>query len=94
MPLERLTRAIFLKAEFGFLGVVVVTFKHTPLLKGDPFGSSVLFLCKVSKFVCNAKTLLLELAVFLPFLINWLIVGIKYYVELLFNKNKPDLPGC
>lgn len=29
------TRAIFRTAEFGFLGVVVVTFTHTPRLNGE-----------------------------------------------------------
>ena len=29
------TLAIFLTAEFGFLGLVVVTFVQTPLLNGD-----------------------------------------------------------
>jgi len=29
------TRATFLKAEFGFLGVVVKTLTQTPRLKGD-----------------------------------------------------------
>ena len=32
-PLDNLTLATFLKAEFGFLGVVVYTFTQTPLLK-------------------------------------------------------------
>jgi hypothetical protein len=35
MPLVNLTRATFLRAEFGFLGVVVNTFKQTPLLNGE-----------------------------------------------------------
>lgn len=34
-PLVSLTRAIFLIAEFGFLGVLVVTFVQTPRLNGD-----------------------------------------------------------
>jgi len=34
MPLVNLTLAIFRKAEFGFLGVVVETFVQTPRLKG------------------------------------------------------------
>jgi len=33
-PFERRTRAIFRIAELGFLGVFVVTFVHTPRLKG------------------------------------------------------------
>lgn len=34
MPLVNRTRAIFRKAEFGFLGVVVDTLMQTPRLKG------------------------------------------------------------
>jgi hypothetical protein len=33
--LVNLTRATFLKAEFGFFGVTVKTFKQTPLLNGE-----------------------------------------------------------
>ena len=39
MPLERRTLAIFLIAEFGFLGVVVVTLMQTPRLNGLPSGN-------------------------------------------------------
>lgn len=35
MPFVRRTRAIFLMAELGFFGVFVVTFVHTPRLKGE-----------------------------------------------------------
>jgi hypothetical protein len=35
MPLDRRTLATLRRAEFGFLGVTVVTFVHTPLLKGE-----------------------------------------------------------
>ena len=34
MPLVKRTLAIFRRAEFGFLGVVVETFVQTPRLKG------------------------------------------------------------
>jgi len=56
-------RVTFLKAELGFLGVIVQTLVHTPLFKGLP--------CKdgVSDFL---KTF------FLPFLTNWFMVGISY----------------
>lgn len=33
-PLLNLTLAIFLSPEFGFLGFVVPTFKHTPFISG------------------------------------------------------------
>jgi len=70
MPFDKRTRAIFLKAELGFLGVVVVTFKQTPRLKGAPLDNSVLFLCKVSSVDCNAGDFDLILDVFLPLRTN------------------------
>jgi len=42
--LDSLTLAILRKAEFGFFGVVVVTLKQTPLLKGLPRRRSFLVL--------------------------------------------------
>ena len=36
MPLVRRTRAIFRSAEFGFFGVIVRTWVHTPRLNGLP----------------------------------------------------------
>ncbi len=35
IPFERRTLAIFRKAEFGFLGVIVFTERQTPLLNGE-----------------------------------------------------------
>jgi hypothetical protein len=35
MPFVSRTRATFLRAELGFFGVVVKTFKQTPRLKGE-----------------------------------------------------------
>lgn len=70
MPLDKRTRAIFLKAEFGFFGVVVVTLTQTPRLKGEPFGNSVRFLCKVSIIDCKAGDLVFVLLECLPFLTN------------------------
>src|SRR3990170_5907374 len=40
MPLVRRTRAIFRRAEFGFLGVMVRTTVHTPRFWGEPRRSS------------------------------------------------------
>jgi hypothetical protein len=79
MPLDNLTLAIFLKAEFGFFGVVVVTFKQTPLLKGEPDGKKVLFLCKVSITLSKAGDLLFFLVVRLPLRTSWLTVGINIH---------------
>jgi hypothetical protein len=59
-PLVSLTRATLRKAEFGFLGVEVYTRVHTPLLWGELFRAGVdIFL----------------IIFFLPFLINWVMVG-------------------
>ena len=87
MPLESLTRAIFLKAELGFFGVVVVTFRHTPLLKGAPLGKSDRFLCKVSKTDCKAGDLLFFFDFVRPFRTSWFIVGILK----IRNNNNIDL---
>jgi len=47
--LVNLTLATLRKAEFGFFGVVVYTFKHTPRIKGAPvFINNVLFLIKLT----------------------------------------------
>jgi hypothetical protein len=50
-------------AEFGFLGVVVYTLVHTPLLCGQEF---------------KAGDLDFEVFDFRPFLTNCCIVGIKF----------------
>jgi hypothetical protein len=76
MPFDSLTRAIFLKAELGFFGVVVVTFTQTPRLNGEPLGKSVLFLCKVSSVDCNAGDLVFLMFECRPFRTSWFIVGI------------------
>src|SRR5439155_27147968 len=36
VPLDRRTRATFRRAEFGFLGVMVFTCRHTPRFCGQP----------------------------------------------------------
>ena len=60
MPLVNLTRATFLKAEFGFLGVLVYTRVHTPLLWGEP---------------SKAGAFSFPLTSFLPILMSWFMVG-------------------
>jgi hypothetical protein len=70
MPLESLTLAIFLKAEFGFLGVVVVTLTQTPRLNGEPFGNSVRFRRMVFKTGAKAGVFDFLPMVFRPFLIS------------------------
>jgi len=41
MPFDRRTRAILRSAEFGFLGVMVRTWVHTPRRCGAPFADWV-----------------------------------------------------
>jgi len=81
MSLVNLTLAIFRKAEFGFFGVVVLTFKHTPRLKGliDAVG---LFL-RVLKTLLNAGDFVFLTFGFLTFLFSWFIVGILSFAVKL-----------
>lgn len=68
MPLVSFTLATFLKAELGFLGVVVKTFKQIPLLKGEKYSFGLFFL--TLKPNVKAGDLVRFLVFFLPFLIN------------------------
>ena len=68
MPLVSLTLATFLKAELGFLGVVVKTFKQTPLLKGELQSLGRFF--KTLKPKLRAGVLWVLVLPFLPFFIN------------------------
>ena len=58
---DNLTLATFLKAEFGFFGVVVYTLVQTPRFNAQ---------------ACNAGTLFLITCFTRFFFNNWLIVGI------------------
>jgi len=66
MPFVNLTRATFRKAELGFLGVAVKTFKHTPLLKGEADSLGLFF--KTLKVNSKAGDLVRFKVLFLPFL--------------------------
>lgn len=68
MPLVNLTRATLRRAEFGFLGAIVLTLRQTPRLKGEGnfFG---LFLSKL-KFRQRAGAFGFFLVIFLGFLTN------------------------
>lgn len=69
-----LTRATFRRAELGFLGVMVNTFVHTPLFRGQGIATALFF--RLLKVKLRAGDFVF-LAVFLRgLLINWLIVGI------------------
>lgn len=75
MPLVKRTLAIFLIAELGFLGVLVVTFVATPRLNGELKNTGLFFLVlnprvKATDFDLREVLLLFRLT-------NWLIVDIK-----------------
>ena len=74
MPLLRRTRAILRKAEFGFLGVVVVTRVHTPRFWGAPLLCRRRRICRALKVYCKAGALLLLGLGFRPFRTSWLMV--------------------
>ena len=61
-PFVRRTLATLRIAEFGFLGVRVMTWMQTPRRKGEP---------------SKAGDLVLLLSLFRPLRTNWLIVGIS-----------------
>src|SRR3989344_2348577 len=88
MPLVRRTRAIFRIAEFGFLGVFVVTFVHTPRLNGA-LKKTGLFLRTLNPFV-SAGVLLLYGALLRLRFTSWLMVGIdntnyEYFTKVRNN---------
>jgi hypothetical protein len=58
----------FRKAEFGLLGVVVLTIKQTPLLKGE--ATSTYSLLRELKIVFNADVRVLPFGFFLPLFTN------------------------
>src|SRR3989338_10750936 len=62
IPLDNLTLATFLKAEFGFLGVWVKTLTQTPLLNGEKYLVGLFF--RVLKPDCSATVLLYFLTFF------------------------------
>jgi hypothetical protein len=68
MPFDNRTRAIFRRAELGFLGVVVVTLRQTPRLKGPPMSEIALRRFKVFKTTFKAGALDFPLIAFLGFL--------------------------
>lgn len=72
MPLVRRTLAIFLIAEFGFLGVLVVTLVATPRLKGE-LKNTGRFLMGLKPRV-KAIALVLRAILFLLRLTSWLMV--------------------
>jgi hypothetical protein len=74
MPLDKRTLAILLSAEFGFLGDAVFTDVQTPRFCGLEILTDLLR----NEFNerCSAGDLDFSAETFLPFLTNWLNVGI------------------
>jgi hypothetical protein len=70
VPLVRRTRAIFRRAEFGFLGVMVRTWTHTPRRCGEPTAAQVTRFFSVFWRQWSAGALLLALTGFRPFRIS------------------------
>ena len=77
---EEVTRVRLPKDEQVF-GVVDVTFTHTPLFWGQAISTDLF--CKVLKVDCKAGELDFTTLFFRGFRINWLIVGIKYFLKFL-----------
>ena len=84
IPLVRRIRANFLKAEFGFFGVIVPTLIATPLLNGDAYCVGLFFLALKPRAI--AGDLVFALVFFLGFFSNCLYVGIC--LNKLKHKNK------
>src|SRR5438105_14704897 len=61
MPLDRRTRATFRRAELGFLGVMILTCRHTPFFCGQPCMAGCF-----GRLRCTTRGLRT----------NWLMVGI------------------
>lgn len=87
MPFVNRTRAIFRMAEFGFLGVFVVTLMQTPLLNGDGKKRGRFFI--VLKLRVRAMDFDFRVKLERFFRISWLIVGILSIVCLIFLFNLP-----
>lgn len=94
IPLVNRTRAIFRSAEFGFLGVIVLTLMHTPRLNG--LFISFLRLLRVLKTNVMAGDLDFLAAIVRDFLTSWLIVAtvgggnqIRVFRELLHAQPFP-----
>ena len=83
IPFVRRTRAIFRIAEFGFFGVFVVTFIHTPRLKGEGKNRGRFFI--VLKLRVRATDFDFRVNRVRLFRTNWFIVGILCFVY--FNLN-------
>jgi len=80
MPLLRRTLAILRRAELGFLGVAVLTDVQTPRFCGLDASDCLRF--NVLSDFCSAGAVDFFTFVCLPFLTNWLNVGIIHLPEI------------
>src|SRR5215211_6789784 len=76
MPFVSRTRAIFRSAEFGFLGVIVRTWRQTPRFCGAP-GIGTCRWRRLFQFLRIAGALILAILARRPWRTSWLIVGTK-----------------
>src|SRR6478736_4313541 len=74
--LDSRTRAILRSAEFGFLGVMVRTWRQTPRFCGAP-GIETCRCRRLFQFLRMAGALILEILRSRPCRTSWLIVGLK-----------------
>src|SRR6185312_11599140 len=85
--LVRRTRAILRRAEFGFLGVIVRTCRHTPRFCGAP-GIGTWRWRRLFQFLRIAGALILPILARRPWRTSWLIVGTKTEPRLLMMVNR------
>src|SRR6188474_435082 len=76
MPLVKRTRAILRRAEFGFFGVIVRTWRQTPRFCGAP-GIDTWRCRRLFQFLRIAGALIFEILRLRPWRTSWLIVGTK-----------------
>src|SRR3954471_20149512 len=80
LPLESRTLATLRSAEFGFFGVIVLTWRQTPRLNGQPSSTGDLVLYTTGRR---------------GFRTSWLIVGMSRWVHSPRSgrRTRPDRPG-
>src|SRR4029450_13342332 len=82
MPLVRRTRAILRRAEFGFFGVIVRTWRQTPRFCGAPGIDS--WRCRrLFQFLRMAGALTFRIFRLRPLRTSWLMVGTEDAVSFL-----------
>src|SRR5438270_926112 len=67
LPLESRTRATFRSAELGFLGVIVLTWRQTPRLNGQPSSTGLLVLYNTGRRGLRTSWLIVGMSSVVPF---------------------------